>query len=195
MSEPTPPPPPSGSPPSDAKRSGLWLWLPLGLFAGFFVLVMSGLFMPADREVASAMIGKPLPQFDLRPAVPERPGVNSAQLADGKPRLLNVFASWCIPCVAEAPQLYALAQQGVLIDGIAIRDRTEDVQRFLAANGNPYARIGADDLSQVQLSIGSSGVPETFVIDGKGIIRHQHIGDIRASDVPVLLEKLREAGQ
>lgn len=177
-----------------SKRAGLWLWVPLAVFAGFFVLVMTGLFAPADREVASAMIGKPLPQFDLRPAVPGRPGVSTAQLASGKPRLLNVFASWCIPCVAEAPQLEALARAGVAIDGIAIRDRTEDVERFLAANGNPYQRIGADDLSQVQLSIGSSGVPETFVIDGKGIIRHQHIGDIRAEDVPKLIEKLREAG-
>ena len=164
------------------------------MFAGFFVLVMFGLFRPADREVASAFIGKPLPQFDLRPAVPERPGLKTAVFADGKPRLLNVFASWCIPCIAEAPQLAALAQQGVEIDGIAIRDRQEDVQRFLGQNGNPYTRIGADDLSAVQLAIGSSGVPETFVIDGRGVIRHQHIGDIRVEDMPKLLEKLREAG-
>ena len=175
-------------------RSSWWLWLPLGLFAGFFVLVMSGLLSPADREVASAMVGKPLPPFDLRPAVPERPGLSRAEFAGGRPRLLNVFASWCIPCVAEAPQLTALAAQGVEIDGIAIRDRAEDVQRFLAANGNPYKRIGADDLSAVQLAIGSSGVPETFVIDGNGVIRHQHIGDIRVEDMPKLLDKLREAG-
>jgi cytochrome c biogenesis protein CcmG/thiol:disulfide interchange protein DsbE len=180
---------------SPRKRTSLWLWLPLALFAGFFALVMTGLLSPADREVASTMIGKPLPAFDLRAAVPERPGLSRANLADGKPRLLNIFASWCVPCVAEAPQLEALAAQGVEIDGIAIRDRSEDVSRFLAANGNPYARIGADDLSVVQLGIGSSGVPETFVIDGKGIIRHQHIGDIRIEDMPGLLEKLREAGR
>ena len=66
---------------------------------------------------------------------------------------------------------------------------------FLARNGNPYARIGADNLGKVQLAIGSSGVPETFVIDGKGVIRYQHIGDIRPEDVPMLLGKLREAGQ
>lgn len=178
-----------------AKRAGIWLWLPLALFGGFFVLVMIGLLRPADREVASAFIGKPLPAFDLRPAVPERPGLKTAEFADGKPRLLNVFASWCIPCIAEAPQLSALAAQGVDIEGIAIRDRQEDVQRFLLQNGNPYKRIGADDVSAVQLAIGSSGVPETFVIDGKGVIRHQHIGDIRVEDMPKLLEKLREAEQ
>ena len=175
-------------------RFSLWLWLPLALFAGFFVLVMSGLLWPADRQVASAMVGKPLPEFQLRPAVPEQPGVTTADFTDGKPRLLNIFASWCLPCIAEAPQLEALEAQGVEIVGVAIRDREEDVQRFLARHGNPYTRIGADDLSSVQLAIGSSGVPETFVVDGKGVIRHQHIGDIRAEDIPGLLEKLREAG-
>lgn len=186
--------PAHGEPSQDARRAGLWLWLPLALFFGFFVLVMVGLLRPADRNVASAFVGKPLPTFDLRPAVPERPGLKTADLATGQPRLLNIFASWCIPCAAEAPQLAALAQQGVAIDGVAIRDRQEDVQRFLAQYGNPFARIGADDVSAVQLAIGSSGVPETFVIDGRGVIRHQHIGDIRAEDVPMLIEKLREAG-
>ena len=178
---------------TEAKRPGWVLWLPLGLFFAFFVLVMVGLLRPADRNVASAFVGKPLPAFDLRPAVPERPGLKTAEMATGKPRLLNVFASWCIPCAAEAPQLAALAQQGVEIDGVAIRDRQEDVQRFLGQYGNPFARIGADDVSTVQLAIGSSGVPETFVIDGQGIIRHQHIGDIRAEDIPMILEKLKEA--
>ena len=181
------------APAPEAKRPGWVLWLPLALFVGFFVLVMFGLLRPADREVASTFIGKPLPQFDLRPAVPERPGLKTAELATGKPKLLNVFASWCIPCAAEAPQLAALAQQGVEIDGVAIRDRQEDVQRFLSQYGNPFARIGADDISAVQLAIGSSGVPETFVIDGNGVIRHQHIGDIRAEDIQTILEKLKEA--
>ena len=179
--------------PAPARR-GWTLWLPLALFAGFFVLVMIGLYRPADREVASAFIGKPLPRFDLRPAAAGRPGLTAAQFADGKPRLLNVFASWCVPCAAEAPQLAQLAAAGAEIDGIAIRDRPEDVAAFLQRYGNPFTRIGADDVSAVQLAIGSSGVPETFVIDGKGVIRHQHIGDIRAEDVPGLLAKLRAAG-
>ncbi|HMO69824.1 MAG TPA: DsbE family thiol:disulfide interchange protein, partial [Novosphingobium sp.] len=84
---------------------------------------------------------------------------------------------------------------GAEIVGVAIRDRKEDVTAFLAAHGNPFTRIGADDVSAVQMGIGSSGVPETFVIDGKGVIRHQHIGEIRPEHVPMLLEKLREAGQ
>ncbi|OYU34893.1 DsbE family thiol:disulfide interchange protein [Novosphingobium sp. PASSN1] len=176
------------------KRPGLAVWLPLGLFVGFLALVIVGLYWPADREVASAFIGKPLPVFDLPPASDERPGLATAQFREGgKPRLLNVFASWCVPCAVESPQLAALAQQGVEIDGVAIRDRKEDVARFLRQYGNPFKRIGKDDLSQVQLAIGSSGVPETFVVDGKGIIRYQHIGDIRPEDVSLILRKLQEA--
>jgi len=185
---------------SDAESRGVakprrWtLWLPLGLFVIFAALVMYGMMRPADRNVASAMIGKPLPEFDLRPAITDRPGLSSAVYSQGKPRLLNVFASWCIPCAIEAPQLDALKAQGISIDGIAIRDTQEDLEQFLANNGNPFERIGADDVSAVQLAIGSSGVPETFVVDGNGIIRYQHIGPIDQRDIPVLLEKLKEAG-
>lgn len=173
----------------------LTLWIPLALFGGFVVLVLFGLFRPAERSVESAMIGKPMPAFDLPAAVAERPGLNTGQLVGGKPRLLNIFASWCIPCAVEAPQLEKLRAAGVEIDGVAVRDRPGDLQRFLKLHGNPYARIGADDRSRVQFALGSSGVPETFIVDAKGIIRHQHLGEIRAEDVPVILEKLAEAAQ
>ena len=181
---------------SDMPKTAKWaLWLPLGLFALFVVLVMVGLLRPADREVTSGMIGKPLPQFALPAAVADRPGLATSDFTKGKPRLLNVFASWCIPCAVEAPQLAQLKAAGVEIDGIAIRDRSEDVAGFLERHGNPFARIGKDDVSAVQLAIGSSGVPETFVVDGKGVIRYQHIGDIRAEQVPMILDKLKEAEQ
>ena len=170
-----------------------WLWIPLGLFCLFLGVAAYQLTQPKDEFVRSAMIGKSLPEFDLRASIPDLPGVALADMQDGKPRLLNIWASWCLPCIAEAPQLDALNRAEVEIIGVAIRDRPEDVANFLARYGNPYTRIGADDLSEIQLEIGSSGVPETFVIDGKGVIRHQHIGDIRASDVPMLLEKLKEA--
>ncbi len=169
------------------------LWVPLALFVSFCALAAYQLTRPKTEFVASTMIGKPLPEFALRAAVADRPALSSADFRDGKPRLFNIFASWCIPCAAEAPQLEALRRRGADIVSVAIRDHPEDVAYFLARYGNPYSKIGADDLSEVQLGIGSSGVPETFVIDGKGVIRYQHIGDIRASDVPVLLEKLEEA--
>ena len=171
------------------------LWLPLGLFASFVALVAWGLMRPADSTVRSRFVGQPLPAFALPAGAEGRPGLRTADFADGRPKLLNIFASWCVPCAAEAPQLEALARQGVEINGVAIRDRRDDLAAFLARHGNPYARIGADDRSVVQLGIGSSGVPETYVIDGKGVIRYQHIGDIRADDVATILARLKEAGQ
>lgn len=176
-------------------RAPRWtLWLPLALFAIFVALVAYNLVKPASRDVPSRFVGQPLPAFDLKPASDARPGLSRADMATGKPRLLNVFASWCVPCAAEAPQLAQLTAAGVEIDGIAIRDHKDDLAVFLARYGNPYARIGADDVSAVQLAIGSSGVPESFVIDGKGVIRYQHIGDIRQDDIPLILAKLKEAG-
>ncbi|MGD9810175.1 MAG: redoxin family protein [Sphingobium sp.] len=166
-----------------------WLmWLPLAIFAALAVLFMAGLFRPDDGTIASRMVGKPMPAFDLPAAASDRPGLSTADLADGKPRMVNVFASWCLPCAAESSQLAALAAQGVPIDGIAIRDAREDVDAFLARNGNPFDHIGLDARSSVQLAIGSSGVPETFIVDGRGRIVHQHISDIRPEDVPRLIE-------
>lgn len=178
-----------------AKPPRWTLWLPLALFALFVALVAWGMIRPVSRDVPSRLIGQPLPAFDLPAAADGRPGLKRDDLIGGKPHLLNVFASWCIPCAAEAPQLAALAAAGVEIDGVAVRDRREDLAGFLARHGNPYTRIGADDLSRVQTAIGSAGVPETFVIDAKGVIRYQHIGEINAANLPILLEQLKEAGQ
>lgn len=171
----------------------LVIWLPLALFLAFLTLFASGLLKPDDRIITSKLIGQPLPNFTLPAAASDRPPLSSDDLGTGRPRLLNIFASWCVPCAAEAPQLTALKDAGVEIDAIAIRDARPDVDAFLRRYGNPYARIGLDARSAVQIAIGSSGVPETFVIDGKGRIAYQHVGEIRADDVPMILEKLRDA--
>lgn len=176
----------------------LLIWGPLALFLFFAGVAGYQLTQPRDETVRSAMVGKPLPSFDLPAYVPSAEGEDAPRLTDavfrdGKPKLLNVWASWCLPCIAEAPQLEALEQSGVEIIGIAIRDRPEDIAEFLGQHGDPYVAIARDDISEVQLAIGSSGVPETFVVDGEGVIRHQHIGDIRAEHVPELLAKLEEA--
>jgi cytochrome c biogenesis protein CcmG/thiol:disulfide interchange protein DsbE len=106
---------------------------------------------------------------------------------------VNFFASWCVPCVGEAPVLTILNQQGVPIVGIAVRDRPADLRQFLSDNGDPFARIGSDPESRVQLAFGSAGVPETFVVDGRGIIRLQHIGPIEPGDVPDLIQAVKDA--
>lgn len=168
-------------------------FIPLLLFALLVVAVAWRLATPKDDRVASKLEGQKLPSFTLPPAVPGKPGLSSADLAGGTPRLVNLFASWCVPCVTEAPVLLELARRGVPIDAIAIRDKPEDVAAFLARHGDPFARIGSDDRSQVQIALGSSGVPESFVIDGRGVIRAQHIGPIMPQDVPSILAAMEAA--
>lgn len=148
---------------------------------------------PEDTTIRSRLAGKPVPEFALPPALPGKPGLASADLARGQPRLLNVFASWCVPCIAEAPLLADLKRRGAAIDAIAIRDRPQDVAEFLARHGDPFERIGSDDNSRVQLALGSSGVPESFVVDGRGRIRYQHVGPIEPADVPAILAELEAA--
>ena len=170
------------------------LWLPLAGFLLVAVVVAVALYAPADRSVRSAMIDRPLPAFALQPIVPGKPGVASAAMKGEGPRLLNVFASWCVPCIAEAPQLMRLRQAGVRIDAVAIRDTGPAVADFLRRNGDPYAAVGDDPNSAVQLSLGSSGVPETFLIDGQGVVRRQWIGDIRADQVDEVVAAVKAAG-
>jgi cytochrome c biogenesis protein CcmG/thiol:disulfide interchange protein DsbE len=148
---------------------------------------------PVETKVPSKLEGQAIPAFDLPPAVPTKPALKSADLASGQPRLINIFASWCVPCIAEVKVLQQLKAQGIAIDGIAIRDRPEDVAAFLARNGDPYERIGNDGQSAVQIALGSAGVPESFIVDGKGVIRHQHIGAVEASDIPTILAELEKA--
>lgn len=166
------------------------LWAPLAIFLGLFLVAGYALIKPADRTVRSAMVGRTVPDFSLPPMLPGKSGVQTADFRQGKPRLLNVFASWCIPCAAEAGQLERLKQMGVPIDAVAIRDRPDDIRLFLARYGDPFERIGDDPESAVQLALGSAGVPETFVIDGQGKIVMQHVGEIRAEDVPKILEAM-----
>lgn len=167
--------------------------VPVLLFALIVAALVWRLANPADDKVRSRLTGQPVPQFVLPAALPSKPALSSADLAAGQPRLLNLFASWCVPCIAEAPVLGELARRGVEIDAIAIRDKPGDVAEFLMRHGDPYERIGSDSTSRVQLALGSAGVPESFIVDGRGIVRYQHIGPIEPGDVPTILAELEKA--
>jgi cytochrome c biogenesis protein CcmG/thiol:disulfide interchange protein DsbE len=166
---------------------------PLALLLVILAGLVWRLATPSDSAVPSKLEGKPVPAFELGPGLKSKPALSSSDLATGQPKILNIFASWCVPCITEVKVLQQLRARGVTIDGIAVRDRPEDITDFLARNGDPYERIGSDEQSQLQIALGSSGVPESFVVDGKGTIRYQHIGPIEASDMPMILSKLKQA--
>ena len=166
---------------------------PLALLALVLIAMVWRLAKPVDATVHSTLEGKAVPAFALPAALPSKPALSSADLATGKPHLVNVFASWCVPCITEVRVLQQLQARRVSVEGIAVRDRAEDLSDFLARNGDPYERIGSDAQSKVQISLGSSGVPESFIVDGAGVIRYQHIGPIEAGDVPMILGKLEAA--
>ena len=173
--------------------SRLLRFIPLLVLAAFVVAVAWRLTKPAEEEIRSQLVGQPVPSFALAPALPGRAGLASAELASGQPRMINVFASWCVPCIAEAPLLLELKRKGVVIDAVAVRDRPEDVAAFLARHGDPFERIGADPESQVQLALGSSGVPESFIVDGRGVIRYQHMGPIEPGDMQAIMREWEAA--
>jgi cytochrome c biogenesis protein CcmG/thiol:disulfide interchange protein DsbE len=146
--------------------------------------------------VRSVLIDKPAPSFALPPVEGmDVPGFDTAALS-GAPTVVNVFASWCIPCRAEHPLLEALkAETGVRLFGINHSDAPENARAFLAELGNPYDAIGADRDRRVSIDWGVYGVPETFVVDGKGTITFKHVGPLTAEAVEAeLIPALKKAG-
>lgn len=148
--------------------------------------------MGAGYTAKTALIGRPVPMFALAPAASSRPGVTSSAM-HGRPRLINLFASWCAPCIAEAPQIEQIARHGYVVDGVAERDHRDDLDDFLAENGNPYAAIGLDPDGHVQRALGAPGVPQSYVVDSHGTIRYIHVGQIEDEDVGELLWQLDHA--
>ena len=160
---------------------------PLLVLAVIVVALVWRLATPADTNVHSTLAGKPVPAFAATPAEPGKPAFASAELANGSPHLVNFFASWCVPCITEVGVLRQLEGKGVGIYGIAVRDKPDELADFLARSGDPYRAITSDPESKLQIGFGSSGVPESFVVDGKGIIRYQHIGPIEQDDIHQIL--------
>jgi cytochrome c biogenesis protein CcmG/thiol:disulfide interchange protein DsbE len=130
------------------------------------------------REVPSPFIGKPVPAFKLPQLAEPDKSLGSADLK-GQVSLLNVWASWCVSCRQEHPLLVKLAKQNILpIYGLDYKDQREDGLGWLQHLGNPYAASAFDADGKVGIDLGVYGVPETFVVDKQGIIRHKHTGPI-----------------
>ena len=147
--------------------------------------------------VPSALIDKPAPAFKLPPLEEENPGLSEQDL-EGQVSLVNVFASWCLPCRAEHPILMRLAEDDVTIFGLNYKDKPEDARNWLGRLGNPYSQIGVDLDGRVSIDWGIYGVPETFVVDSSGRIRYKHIGPMAPRDLEVcirpVIERLKEQG-
>jgi len=170
-----------------STRSRLGIYLPLILFSALAVLFLFRLFAGDPQRLPSALIGKPAPATSL-PAMPGLaaggaavPGIVGAS-RPGVVTVLNVFASWCIPCRDEHPVLVDMARTAkaanIRLVGLNYKDQPENARRFLTALGNPYAAIGADENGRVGIDWGVYGVPETYVIDKAGVIRFKQIGPV-----------------
>ena len=165
----------------------LWLaYLPAGIFAGVALMFMVALLRPGDpSKLPSMLIGKPAPQMNLSPlegytdngaAVP---GITAADFARGKPAIVNFWQSSCAPCVAEHPLLILLAEKtGVPLLGVNYKDPPAGARRFLNRYGNPFTAIGTDANGRAAIEWGVYGMPETFIVDGQGLVVYKHIGAI-----------------
>jgi cytochrome c biogenesis protein CcmG/thiol:disulfide interchange protein DsbE len=159
-----------------ARRSAA-SFMPLLLFAGLAVLFGIGLTLN-PREVPSPLIGKPVPEFRLEPVKGRTLGLAANDLR-GQVSLVNVFASWCTACREEHPLWMQIKSDGnVPLHGLNYKDRPDDAARWLEELGDPYTRTGADLNGRVGIDWGVYGVPETFVVDKRGMIRHKVIGAV-----------------
>jgi cytochrome c biogenesis protein CcmG/thiol:disulfide interchange protein DsbE len=156
---------------------------PLIIFGLLVVLLVVGL-MKAQyvRDVPSPLIGKPVPQFSL-PTVEDQQQVFSSEELKGQVSLVNIWASWCVSCRAEHEILNHAAKIGVKIYGINYKDELSDARRWLQMRGNPYVKSAHDLKGRIGIDWGVYGVPETFVIDKKGMIRYKHTGPVYINDL------------
>ncbi len=174
--------------------------LPLVLFAALAVVFLMRLESHTGADVVpSVLIGKPAPDFSL-PALDGSgvPGLARADL-DGQLTLVNIFASWCVPCRQEHPVLETIAKdERIRLVGIDYKDKPENVRVFLNEMGNPYAAIGVDAVGRTFIDWGAYGVPETYLVGPDGIIAKKYIGpltdDAVASDLMPAIAKILKKG-
>ncbi|MDX5364939.1 MAG: DsbE family thiol:disulfide interchange protein [Alphaproteobacteria bacterium] len=163
------------------SRFRLAALLPVVLFLAVAGIFYTAIFSGSDpSKVPSALIGRYVPEFALGPVEGlEQPGLSNADFAQGGPVIVNVWASWCVPCRTEMPLLVELQRVAdVPLYGINYKDDPAAARRFLAELGNPFERIGKDDTGRAAIDWGVYGVPETYIVDGKGRIALKHVGPL-----------------
>lgn len=180
--------------------SRFWFAIPLVLFAALAGLFFIRLYAGDPATLPSALIGTPAPEFSLPPLEGLNrdgrpvPGFDKASLTRGQATIVNVFASWCAPCLIEHPLLMELARDPKLrIVGINYKDQPENARRFLGGKGNPYVAVGVDANGRTAIDWGVYGVPETFVVGPNGNILHKHVGPLTPDSARQLLNIVRKA--
>lgn len=160
----------------------MWAFVPLLALALLVALSAFLLTRGGERHTfTDGMLGRPAPAYELARVEGGEP--LRGETRAGRVYVINFFASWCTPCRAEHPLLMALEADGVEIVGVAYKDRPDAAARFLAQLGNPYADVGLDPNGRFALEVGTTGVPETFVIGADGAIIAVHRGPLTAEDI------------
>jgi cytochrome c biogenesis protein CcmG, thiol:disulfide interchange protein DsbE len=168
------------------RRRRLLTLAPLLIFGALALLFFARLFAGDASHIPSALIGQSAPPLDL-PALDGSAGLKDADLRQGHVSVVNIFASWCVPCHEEHAILLdlaadkALAAEGVRLIGVAQKDDPENVRRFLGAKGDPYSTIGVDRDGRAGIDWGVYGVPETFIVKGDGTIAFKLVGPMSAA--------------
>jgi len=157
-----------------------WVFIaPIAVFAVLAFFLFKSLWAPAPSVIPSALLNRPAPRLVLPGLDAQSAALTPADLAAGHVSLVNVFASWCAPCRTEAPELAALARMpGIALYGLTQKDKPAATRAFLDEVGNPFARIARDDDGRASIEWGVYGVPETYVVDGRGIIRLKYVGPL-----------------
>jgi len=178
-----------------APRRLSWLMaLPLVAFAGLVAIFWFGLGNGDPSRIPSALIGHPAPQAALPPLAglvadgAQVPGLDPA-VFKGKVSVVNVWASWCIPCHDEAPILTELAKDKRLqLIGINYKDSADNARRFLGRYGNPFGIVGVDGNGRAAIEWGVYGVPETFIVGRQGTILYKLVGPVTADNIDSVLK-------
>lgn len=165
------------------NKQRLFLFIPLAIFVLLGVLFWRGLSLDPN-EMPSALLNKPVPAFELPviPALENPQGLVTAnqEMLKGKVSLLNVWATWCLPCKQELPFFNTLKAQGIQIYGINYKDDNAEAQRWLSDFHNPFVFSVLDADGRLGVNLGVFGYPETYVVDKQGVIRYKHIGEMNA---------------
>ena len=179
---------------TSAPRNRLLMVLPLIVFAGLAVLFWLRLGSGDPSHIPSALIGHPVPQTTLPPlagltaAGTQVPGLDPAMFK-GKVSIVNVWASWCVPCHDEAPLFTELGKDKRLqLVGINYKDTPDNARRFLGRYGNPFAVVGVDGNGRAAIEWGVYGVPETFIVGRDGTIVYKLVGPVTPDNIGIVLK-------